>query len=615
MTSDFAGEYPPDLGDLPIQSEILAGIRDGVNVVSSDGIIRYTNAAFDAMFGYVPGELIGKHVAVLNAPADRSAEEVAAEITKAIVSNSEWQGEILNRRKDGSVFLTFARVGKKHVARYGEVWISVRQDITAERVATTALQASEARYRAVVEDQTEVISRFLPDGTFIFVNETFCRKFGKRADELIGKRWHPVAHPDDLPIIEAKLREMSPEDPVVLIENRVFMASGVLRWMQFVNRGFFDEDGCLKEIQAVGRDITDLKQVELRLRESEEMLHRAQSVASIGSFAMGSDPEQFTHTRVTARLFDLDENGETTFEEWFSRVHPDDQEAVGTAWRAALHGAPYDMTYRIVVRGEVVWIRALAELAFDEQGQLVRAVGTVQDVTQQKQADQALKESEQRLELALMGSGLALWDWDLATGLIVFGKRWFEMLGYAPESNSLHVDHWRRMFEPNDLKRVEAAVVQHLAGDTPVLHSQHRVRHKEGHWVALEATGKITERDAKGKPLRMVGTVRDVSQAMRLNEEGTELLKRIESLIHDATSAAPRAPKIDDMTASLTRRQRQILGMIASGMTSAAIGKQLNLATNTIVTHRKNLMAKLNLHTTADVTRFALMHGLLESTR
>jgi PAS domain S-box-containing protein len=129
-----------------------------------------------------------------------------------------------------------------------------------------ALVASEQRYRAVVEDQTEVITRYLPDGTYTFVNDVYCRMFGKTRDGLIGTRWQPIAHPDDLWLIETRLKEMSPEHTVVVIENRVYSANGEVRWMQFVNRGFFDDDGQLVESQAVGRDITERKKAEEALR-------------------------------------------------------------------------------------------------------------------------------------------------------------------------------------------------------------------------------------------------------------------------------------------------------------------------------------------------------------
>lgn len=149
----------------------------------------------------------------------------------------------------------------------------VVSDITPIKKAELALRASEERYRKVLEDQTELIGRYRPDGTMIFVNEVYCRFFGKTESELIGRTWHPAAHPDDIAMIENKLSLLSPDNPVVTIENRVYAADGSEHWMQFVNRAFYDERGKHKEIQSVGRDISGRKRAEQELAESRAQLH------------------------------------------------------------------------------------------------------------------------------------------------------------------------------------------------------------------------------------------------------------------------------------------------------------------------------------------------------
>jgi PAS domain S-box-containing protein len=131
---------------------------------------------------------------------------------------------------------------------------------------------SEERYRTVVEDQTEVISRFRIDGTFTFVNDVYCKFFGKSSKELLGKQWQPVAVSEDLVMIEEKLDTLSKDNPIVIIENRIYSGSGEIRWMQFVNRGFFDKEGQLIEIQSVGRDINDRKLAEEKLAEYRNQL-------------------------------------------------------------------------------------------------------------------------------------------------------------------------------------------------------------------------------------------------------------------------------------------------------------------------------------------------------
>jgi PAS domain S-box-containing protein len=134
------------------------------------------------------------------------------------------------------------------------------------------LEAAEMRYRTVVEDQTELLSRFSADGTFLFVNQAYCRFFDKKPNDLLGKRWQPAACAEDRGRIEQQLLQLSPMHSVVVIENRVYRGDGSIRWVQFVNRGIFDSVDTLIEIQSVGRDITDLKETQMSLQQKEDEL-------------------------------------------------------------------------------------------------------------------------------------------------------------------------------------------------------------------------------------------------------------------------------------------------------------------------------------------------------
>jgi diguanylate cyclase (GGDEF)-like protein/PAS domain S-box-containing protein len=146
-------------------------------------------------------------------------------------------------------------------------WIVRRLQIFTDKLkhALDALRVSEQRYLGILEDQTEFICRFKADGAILFVNDAFCRLFAKSRDSLIGEQWQPLAYAEDLPNINAQLAALSPEHPLVSVENRVLTADNTLRWGQFVNRAFFDAAGRLLEIQSVGRDITDLKLAEQKL--------------------------------------------------------------------------------------------------------------------------------------------------------------------------------------------------------------------------------------------------------------------------------------------------------------------------------------------------------------
>ncbi len=131
-----------------------------------------------------------------------------------------------------------------------------------KRRAEEALRESEERYRAVVEDQTELICRFLLDGTLTFVNEAYCRYFNKKREELIGHSFMPLIPEEDQEMVSHQFSSLGPENPVVTYEHRVVMPNDEIRWQQWTGRVIFDEQGRFIEFQAVGRDVTERKQAE-----------------------------------------------------------------------------------------------------------------------------------------------------------------------------------------------------------------------------------------------------------------------------------------------------------------------------------------------------------------
>jgi PAS domain S-box-containing protein len=233
---------------------------------------RFCNRAYLTWFGIDPAVIPGMHI------RDVIGEELYhlnLPYIEGVLRGKEQQFQRLIPSPDGSrVRHSLAHYIPDIVA--GEVlgFYALVTETTALHDAHEALRVSDERYRAVLDEQTELISRIAADGSFTFVNNVYCRFFGKAAEDLLGQAWGPVCHPNDVPDVEAQLRALSPVQPTVVIENRVCSASGEVRWMQFINRGFFDASGKLLEIQSVGRDITDRKTAESALREAHAQLEQ-----------------------------------------------------------------------------------------------------------------------------------------------------------------------------------------------------------------------------------------------------------------------------------------------------------------------------------------------------
>lgn len=143
-----------------------------------------------------------------------------------------------------------------------------------------ALRQSEARYRGILEDQTELICRFLPDGRLTYVNEAYCRYFEKTREELVGNRFIPLVPDDDHAYVAAQFGSLSAERPTVTYEHRVILPDGDIAWQRWTDRALFDEQGRLVEYQAVGIDVTEQRNAEDEVRRLNAELQRAAAATS-----------------------------------------------------------------------------------------------------------------------------------------------------------------------------------------------------------------------------------------------------------------------------------------------------------------------------------------------
>jgi PAS domain S-box-containing protein len=146
----------------------------------------------------------------------------------------------------------------------------VLSDVTERRQAEAALRENEARYRAVVEDQTELICRFLPDGTQLFMNQAFERHLERLADRFLNTDCLYLVFGDDKGEYDRIIGGLGSDQQVASFERRCTLKDGQVAWLHWTLRAAFDTDGQLLELQVVGRDITERKKAELALQESEE---------------------------------------------------------------------------------------------------------------------------------------------------------------------------------------------------------------------------------------------------------------------------------------------------------------------------------------------------------
>ena len=185
---------------------------------------------------------------------------IVKDITECKVVEEVWQN-------------TLSQLEKKIDERTQELKLMnerLSAEIAEHQKTVLALRQSQERYRAIVENQTELICRFQPDDTITFVNDAYCRYFNKPRESLIGQKFLPEMPPEDRKLITQNFRSLSLEQPTNTYEHQIILPSGEIRWQQWSDKALFDEDGNFIECQAVGRDITQLKQAESEIRKALE---------------------------------------------------------------------------------------------------------------------------------------------------------------------------------------------------------------------------------------------------------------------------------------------------------------------------------------------------------
>ncbi len=241
---------------------------DEAIIVAQDGMLKLVNHRTVEFTGYSEQELLSMPFLVFIHPDDRAmVGERYQKRMKGGESPARYSFRL--RLKDaGTRWVELSVVTITWEER--PATLNFLTDITERKRAEDALRESEERYRNVVEDQTEFICRFLPDGTHVFVNEAYCRYFGKTREEIIGQRFRPRIPPEDRESVARLFASLTPEHPVDVIDQRIIMPDDSIRWQRWSDRAIFSADDSLKEYQSVGRDITDRKRDEEELQEREE---------------------------------------------------------------------------------------------------------------------------------------------------------------------------------------------------------------------------------------------------------------------------------------------------------------------------------------------------------
>jgi len=326
----------------------------------------------------------------------------------------------------------------------------------------------ESRYMALVSSHADLVSRYKPNYELVFVSPSYCQFFGRPAAYLFGRSiLDLLADEDQRQATRDRLASITLDSPSVRTSDLVIRADGSIRNVDWVTSGIFDENGLLVEFQSVGRDMTDYLHAQEELNKSRTYYKQAAQIAGIGYWIWDNIEDRLEFcTDEAAAIYGV------TVEQSLARVrssdrrdstkHPDDFDHYETTIRNAHENRTgFDVVYRIYrPDGELRYIRQLGEPIFDHAGNIIKTIGTLQDITEQKLAEE---------EIAHMARHDALTG--IPNRTLFIDRLETDLKSAKREKRQLAV-----LFIDLDGFKVVNDTAGHQTGDQVLIHFAHRLR-------------------------------------------------------------------------------------------------------------------------------------------
>jgi PAS domain S-box-containing protein len=319
---------------------------------------------------------------------------------------------------------------------------------------------------------------------------------------------------------------------------RIIRPDGGVRVVYTRGKVIRNEAGEAIEMIGTGQDITERKQIEQTLKRSESLLTEAQQIAHIGSWNWDLRSGVLEWSNEHYRIFGIKPHTlPTTLDLAFTCIHPDDLADLKQAVTRSIESRqPYECSFR-VLHGDrsVRVVQSRGQVAAEENGKPLRMCGTIQDITERAEAEEKLRRSESLLADAQQVAHIGSWSWDLLSDTLLWSDEHYRVFGLRPQEMPITYDRFLDLVHPDDRATVQNAVDQALREQQP-LECSLRALHRDGAVRDVYARGRVVI-DEAGKPVRMFGTIQDVTEAKRAEEALRGSEERVRLLLESTAEA------------------------------------------------------------------------------
>jgi PAS domain S-box-containing protein len=499
--------------ELRRQARLLELAHDAIIVRDLQANIVFWNHGAEQMYGLSAEEAAGQQVHTLLQTVFPISLEALEETLRC---EGQWEGELRHTTRAGVELVVTSRMSlQKDELREPIATMEINRDITDRK------QAEEIRERlaAVVNYSNDAIMSKTLDGTVTDWNQGAETLFGYTAAEVVGK---PIAALMSPKLAEEELRMLAcieRGEEVDNVETSWIRKDGTSVYISIAFSPVRDGRGNIIGVSKVARDITQRKEAEQILREKEHLLSESQRIAHIGSWMCDlADPEgRLMWSDELYRMYSVEKASFVpTIERLIQKVFPDDQATLRN-WLAdcAAGKKPGDLEYRVPMQdGSIRYFSRRGGLEYDAENRPVRIFGTTQDISERKQAESLLRESEERFEAMVNGIPQLAWMADADGSIFWYNRRWYEYTGTT--FAEMKGWGWQSVHHPDTLAQVMEQWT-HAIREGQLFDMELPLRGADGNFRTFLTRGTPLK-DATGRVIRWFGTNTDISERKQ-NEE------------------------------------------------------------------------------------------------
>ena len=457
-------------------------------------------------------------------------------------SHIAYHGLWQHRRKDGS--LLDAELSARRIEFAGRpAYLVLITGSARRKQAEVALRESEKKFRALFESSRDALVINDLEGRTLDCNAAVLRMLGLDSkEEFVGKgpaEFSPPRQPDGQDSRAAATKHIQEafakgtaffEWQHQRRDGTVFPATILLSRFQL---------GGQTVIQAAARDITDQKAALAALRESQALLEEVGRIAQVGGWEFDVASGAVKWTSELARLHDLAPGTLITGKSGLRFYHGDFRRKLEAAVREAIeHAKPYDLELEMVTaKGHRKWVRILGHPVVENQ-KVVKVQGSLQDITTRKRAEEALRENEERLRMALKAASMVTWEWDIPAGTIRYSANTPDVARGEAIEPYCSIKGVIQEVHPDDRAALTQTIQRTISEGVPY-ECQYRVKMLDGAYRWISARGDVVERK-NGKPVRAVGVSQDITERKQAEEALRNSEERFRTLVQASSDVVYR---------------------------------------------------------------------------